>query len=72
MKDITPRALRCHIGACPAVYKDTDGSLVIIGKRDLSRTAKLIKKGKVNVDEDVITIPEEYLQNVFDSQSKKQ
>lgn len=31
IKECTPRRLRCGIGACPSVFKLSDGKLIIIG-----------------------------------------
>lgn len=64
MRNITPKSLRCSLGACPAVYAHDDEDLVIIGKRKPSLTAQLALDGKVAADEDVVVIPRAYFKDI--------
>ena len=64
MENVTPKHLLCSIGACPAVFKAEDGTIVIVGKRDPTRAALLTKEGKVAPDEEVVFVDPALLENV--------
>jgi hypothetical protein len=64
MKNITPSRYKCTLGQCPAIYRNADGQLVIIGKRQPKVTAKLVTKGKVGDNEDVIVIDEKFFEDI--------
>ena len=60
LKEITPGHLRCGTGTCPAVFKLSDGNLVIIGKRASGDIAALLE-GRIGADEAAVIISPEYL-----------
>ena len=67
LKEITPEAIRCTIGACPAIYETQKGSFIIVGKRLSNKHIEL--EGRVGQDEDAVEIPMSLLSELF--QKKK-
>jgi hypothetical protein len=62
-KEITPHALRCTIGHCPAVLTLSDGDLLVIGKKlpaDLSKEVQ----NRIGDDEFAIKISPEFFKNL--------
>jgi len=61
--ELTPRALRCSLGACPSVYKTQQGKLVIIGKKPSREITETIEN-KIGDDEWAIVIDPELLSDI--------
>lgn len=62
MREVTPKALRCtYMAACPALYEQEDGVLVI-GKVLETVPAELLDK--VGPDETVVWVPKGLLRNI--------
>lgn len=64
--EITPDDMRCGLGACPAIFRDSDGNFVIIGKK----ARDLVSADRVAADETVIAIPKELLAELMNSSGK--
>ena len=60
MKDITPLDLRCSIGACPAVFEQENGKIIIIAKKLPAELLALIRH-RIGEDEDAVVIDPAYL-----------
>jgi hypothetical protein len=56
LEEITPMAMRCGIGACPAVYRRPDGKLVIVGAAVPRDVLEAQLSGKVGVHEAAIIV----------------
>ena len=57
LRNITPKAQMCFIGACPALYESDRGTIIVIGhKLDSASVAKLLP-GKVSTNEAAIEVP---------------
>lgn len=61
--EITPKAFKCFVGACPSVFKTNRGTFILIGKT--VNQAPEIVKNKVGSDEFVIEIPQELITKLF-------
>lgn len=62
-EELTPYAIRCSIGACPAVFSLDDGNLLIVGKKLSPELSKEIE-GKVGDDEHAIVLSPEFFRNL--------
>jgi hypothetical protein len=63
-ENLTPSHLRCSIGACPAVWKLSDGDLVIIGKIAPEMVVDQLRD-KIGPDEFAVKISSEYFQKLL-------
>ncbi len=64
LKNITPKALRCVVGVCPAIYLTDRGTAVVIGRRLDSAIVSELLPGKVGSQEVAIEIPRELLDDL--------
>jgi len=62
-EELTPSALRCSIGACPAVFSLDDGNLLIVGKKLSPELAKETE-GKVSDDEHAIVLSPDFFKDL--------
>jgi hypothetical protein len=63
-EDLTPAHLRCTLGACPAIFKASDGEVIVVGKT-LSPDLLLQLKGKVGADEYAVKLSAEFFRELF-------
>ncbi len=61
LEDITPNALRCGIGVCPALFKTDRGSVLVVGRRLSEEEVQQDLAGRVGVDEWVVEVPQSLL-----------
>jgi hypothetical protein len=64
-EEITPSYLRCSYGGCPAVFKLSDGDLLIIGKVPSSDLLEEIN-GRVSADEFAVKLSPEFFKSLLD------
>lgn len=65
--EITPPAMRCGLGACPAIFIDEKGDFVIVGKA----VTGLVPEERVAADESVVSIPKGLLADLLASASRR-
>jgi len=58
--EITPKALRCGVGPCPAVFETDQGTYVIVGTRLTRKQLDEQLPGKVAPHEEAIEISKEF------------
>lgn len=64
LRNITPKALQCIIGSCPAIHETDRGTIIVIGTRlDAAYVAELLP-GKVDAHEEAIEVPCELLNDI--------
>ena len=61
LEEITPPALRCGIGVCPALFKTDHGSVLVVGRRLSEEEVQQDLAGRVGVDEWVVEVPQSLL-----------
>ncbi|MCK4342232.1 MAG: hypothetical protein KAY37_10980 [Phycisphaerae bacterium] len=61
LEEITPRALRCGIGICPALFKTDRGSVLVVGRRLSEEEVQQNLAGRVGGDEWVVEVPQSLL-----------
>ena len=59
VKELTPKAMACGIGACPAIFETSNGSYAIIGKTLNAKTLGIANR--VGKDEILIEVPKTLL-----------
>lgn len=55
--EITPKAMECLMGACPAIFKTNKESFILIGKKLTEAEVKKALKGRIGKNEIAIEIP---------------
>ena len=61
VKDVSPEAFFCFIGACPAIFETDRGTYLVIGKKVVTQDRASLPLGRVSADEEVIEIPKALL-----------
>jgi len=62
--DKTPPALRCAIGACPALYATDNDTYLIVGKRSNLDGLPPEVHAKVGADEVLVEIPKALIEGI--------
>ncbi len=67
LKEVTPKAYQCVIGACPSVFKTDRNTYVIVGKlidniKDIDLLAQKVGEG-----ETAIELPKEIIDSIINS-----
>ena len=63
--DLTPSNLKCGIfGGCPAIFKDTEGNYLIIGKKLNPNNLPPEIADSISDTEEVISIPAGYIEKM--------
>jgi hypothetical protein len=62
--EITPASKRCIVGACPAVFKNEQGQLIVIGRMLTADEANSSLGGRIGDGEIAIEISPEFFSNL--------
>lgn len=63
--EITPKHMRCGIGACPAIFETDRDTYIVIGKQLSSEMIKQLLEEKVGTDETAIELPKGILNGIL-------
>lgn len=66
LAEITPDSMHCGIGACPAIYKTSHETYILIGVKLKAQHAKELLQGKIGVGEAAIEIPKRLIDDLAD------